>query len=106
MLFSRFGLQNKIITIIAVAVISVVGVSTYIAMLLTRLPVEEELYRKNLSQARLTAQHLVYDQSLQNHEILIQNLEQMQTYFPGVQQSDVYLHSPSHHLIATTVPDA
>lgn len=104
--FSRFGLQNKIIIIIAVAVISVVGVSTYIAMLLTRLPVEEELYRKNLSQARLTAQHLVYDQSLQNHEILIQNLEQMQTYFPGVQQSDVYLHSPSHHLIATTVPDA
>jgi uncharacterized iron-regulated membrane protein len=36
---TRFGLQNKIIIIIAVAVISVVGVSTYIAMLLTRLPV-------------------------------------------------------------------
>jgi two-component system, NtrC family, sensor kinase len=105
MSFSRLGLQNKIIIIIAVAVISVVGVSTYIAMLLTRLPVEEELYRKNLSQARLTAQQLVLDQSLQNQERLIRNLDQMQTYYPGVQQSDVYLHSPTHHLIATTAPD-
>jgi two-component system, NtrC family, sensor kinase len=105
MRFSPFGLQNKIIIIIAVAVISVVGVSTYIAMLLTRLPVEEELYRKNLSQARLTAQHLVDDQSLKNHERLMQNLEQMQTYYPGVLQSDVYLHSPTHQLTATTVPE-
>jgi signal transduction histidine kinase len=103
--FSRFGLQNKIIIIIAVAVISVVGVSTYIAMLLTRLPVEEELYRKNLSQARLTAQHLVDDQSLKNQASLIQNLRQMQAYYPGVQQSDVYLHGTSHHLVATTAPD-
>ncbi len=103
--FSRFGLQNKIIIIIAIAVISVVGVSTYIAMLLTRLPVEEELYRKNLSQAKLTAQHLVDDQSLQNKESLLQNLREMQTYFPGIQQSDVYLHSPAHHLIATTASD-
>ena len=106
MRFSRFGLQNKIIIIIAIAVISVVGVSTYIAMLLTRLPVEEEIYRKNLSQARLMAQQLVRDNLLQDPQSLQQTLEQFQTYFPGVLQSDVYLHGPTHHLISTTAPEA
>ena len=103
--FSRFGLQNKIIIIIAIAVISVVGVSTYIAMLLTRLPVEEELYRKNLSQAKLIAQQLVQDKLLQNQKSLLQTLQQIQSYFPGVQQSDVYLHLPTHHLISTTASE-
>jgi two-component system NtrC family sensor kinase len=102
--FTRFGLQSKIIIIIAVAVISVVGVSTYIAMLLTRLPVEEDLYRKNLAQARFTAQQLVQHQSLQNPDRLLQTLRQMQTFFPGVQQSDVFLHSAGHLLVATTAP--
>jgi two-component system NtrC family sensor kinase len=105
MQFSRFSLQNKIIIIIAVAVISVVGVSTTIAMLLTRLPVEEELYRKNLAQARLTAQHLMDDHALTNPQDLIENLKQMQAYFPGIQQSDVYVHFPTHRLIETTAPD-
>ena len=49
--FTRLGLQGKIIAIIAATVILVVGVSTYIAMWLTRLPVEEEIYRKALQQA-------------------------------------------------------
>jgi signal transduction histidine kinase len=102
---SRFGLQNKIIIIIAIAVISVVGVSTYIAMLLTRLPVEEEIYRKNLSQAKLIAQQLVQDKLLQDQKSLLQTLQQIQTYFPGVQQSDVYLHVPTHHLISTTASE-
>ncbi|MHB8654348.1 MAG: sensor histidine kinase [Terriglobia bacterium] len=103
--FSRFGLQNKIIIIIAIAVISVVGVSTYIAMILTRLPVEEEIYRKNLSQSKLIAQQLVQDNLLQNQKNLLQTLQQIQTYLPGVQQSDVYLHAPTHHLISTTAPE-
>jgi len=106
MRFSRFGLQNKIIIIIAIAVISVVGVSTYIAMLLTRLPVEEEINRKNLSQAKLIAEQLVRDKLLQDPQSLLQALQQFQTYFPGVQQSDVYLHGPTHHLISTTAPEA
>ena len=102
--FKRFGLQDKIIIIIAIAVISVVSVSTYIAMWLTRLPVEEELYRKNIAQARLTAQQLVQDQLFQKPDSLLQTLRQIQIIFPGVQQSDVYLHGPDRHLIATTAP--
>ena len=43
---SRFGLQSKIIIILAVAVVSVVGLSTYLAMVLTRQLVEEAIYRK------------------------------------------------------------
>src|SRR5271169_332841 len=86
--FKRFGLQNKIIIIIAIAVISVVSVSTYIAMWLTRLPVEEELYRKNIAQARLTAQQLVQDHLFQKPDSLLQTLRQIQNLFPGVQQSD------------------
>lgn len=100
--FTRFGLQSKIIIIIAVAVIVVVGVSTTIAMLLTRLPVEEELYRKNINQARLIAEQLARDGSLDNTDALLQDLRQMQTYLPGVQQSDVFLHEPVHRLFATT----
>ena len=55
---SRFGLQTKIIIIFALAVVSVVGVSTYIAMLLTRQLVEEEVYSKSWAQARATAHQL------------------------------------------------
>ena len=46
---SRFGLQTKIIIIFTVAVISVVGVSTYIAMLLTQELVEDEVFSKTLA---------------------------------------------------------
>ena len=46
MIQPRFGLQSKIIIIFALAVVSVVVVSTYIAMLLTRQLVEEEIYSK------------------------------------------------------------
>ena len=49
---SRFVLQTKIIIIFALAVVSVVGVSTSIAMLLTRQLVEEEIYSKACTQAR------------------------------------------------------
>jgi len=57
--FTRLGLQGKIVVIIAITVVFVVGVSTYIAMWLTRLPVEEDLYRKALQQARSTSHQLV-----------------------------------------------
>lgn len=101
---TRLRLQTKIFIIIAIAVISVVGVSTYIAALLTPLPVTEEIYRKTLSQSKLTAQQLVRDQLLEDPKNLLRALYQMQSYFPGVRQSDVYLHYPNHTLIATTDP--
>src|SRR5438034_11825273 len=71
MSFTRLGLQGKIIAIIAATVILVVGVSTYIAMWLTRLPVEEEIYRKALQQARLTAYQLADKGALQNPQDLL-----------------------------------
>ena len=52
------SLQSKIIIIIIITVIIVVGGSTYIAAWLTREPVEEEIYRKAVSQAELTAHQL------------------------------------------------
>ncbi len=104
MAFTRFGLQSKIITIFAIAVISVVGVSTYIAMLLTRQLVEEEIYSKTLAQARATAHDLVNGHALQNSENLLRVVRQMQHDLPGVKQSDVYLHGPGHQLVATTAP--
>jgi signal transduction histidine kinase len=101
---SRYGLQAKIIIIIAAAVVSVASVSTYIAMLLTRQLVEEEIYRKALSQARLTAHQLVNEDALNNHDRLQHILGQMLHDLPGVKQADVYLHVPEHHLEATTQP--
>lgn len=99
---TRFGLQTKVITITAVAVISVVGVSTYIAMLLTGQLVEEEVYRKALAQGRATAHQLVNQVGLQDPDRLQKVLRQMQHDLPGVKQSDVYLHQPEHRLEVTT----
>jgi two-component system NtrC family sensor kinase len=101
---SRLGLQAKIILIISVTVVSVVVVSTLIAMVLTRQPVEEEIYRKALMQVKVTAQQLVNQQALTNPDNLERLLSQMQSDFPSVKQSDVYLHFPGHHLVATTNP--
>jgi two-component system, NtrC family, sensor kinase len=103
---SRFGLQAKIIIIIAVAVVSVATVSTYIAMLLTRQLVEEEVYRKALAQARATAHQLVNGGALKSPDRLQQVLRQMMHDLQGVRQADVYLHEPVHHLEATTQPQA
>src|SRR6266581_4369847 len=102
--FTRLGLQGKIIAIIAATVILVVGVSTYIAMWLTRLPVEEEIYRKALQQARLTAYQLADKVALQNPQDLLSVLGRIEHDVPGVRQSDVYLHSPQPHLVTTTNP--
>ena len=102
--FTRLGLQGKIIAIIAATVILVVGVSTYIAMWLTRLPVEEEIYRKALQQARLTAYQLADKGALQNPQDLLSVLGRIEHDLPGVRQSDVYLHSPQPHLVTTTSP--
>ncbi len=102
MFFTRFGLQSKIIIIFALVVISVLGVSTAIAMWLTRLPVETEIYRKALAQARLTAHQLVDKGLLQDSENLLKALRQIEHDLPDVKQSDVYLHSPQHHLVTTT----
>ncbi|MGH9432257.1 MAG: sensor histidine kinase [Terriglobia bacterium] len=99
---SRFGLLTKIIIIFASAIIVLVGVSTVLAMILTRQPVEEEVYRRALTQARLTAQHLVNDRALNNPQNLVRILKQMQHDVPGVKQADVYLHDPKHTLVATT----
>ena len=102
--FTRLGLQGKIIAIVAATVILVVGVSTYIAMWLTRLPVEEEIYRKALQQARLTAYQLADKGALQNPQDLLSVLGRIEHDLPGVRQSDVYLHSPQPHLVTTTNP--
>jgi sensor histidine kinase regulating citrate/malate metabolism len=61
MMPSRLGLQTKIIIIVASSVIFLLGASTIVAMILTRQPVEEEVYRKALVQARLTAHNLIND---------------------------------------------
>jgi two-component system, NtrC family, sensor kinase len=102
---SRFGLQAKIIIIISVTVVSVVAVSTLIAMVLTRQPIEEEIYRKALAQAKATAQQLVNEHTLTNPANLVLVLKQMQSDFPSVKQSDVFLHFPKHHLVASTNPN-
>ena len=101
---SRFGLQTKIIIIFTVAVVSVVGVSTYIAMLLTQQLVEEEVYSKTLAQARATAHQLVNEDALQDTGKLQRVLKQMQRDLPGVRQADVYVHGSPHRLEATTSP--
>jgi signal transduction histidine kinase len=104
MIQSRFNLQTKIIIIFTVAVVSVVGVSTYIAMLLTQQLVEEEIYTKAWTQARATAHQLVNEDALQDTGRLQRVLKQMQRDLPGVRQADVYLHSSPHRLEATTSP--
>jgi signal transduction histidine kinase len=104
MIQSRFGLQTKIIIIFTAAVVSVVGVSTYIAMLLTQQLVEEEIYTKASAQARATAHQLVNEDALQDTAKLQRALKQMQRDLPGVRQADVYVHSLPHRLEATTSP--
>ncbi|MGD0128617.1 MAG: ATP-binding protein [Terriglobia bacterium] len=103
---SRFNLQTKIIIIFAIAVVSVVGVSTYIAMLLTRLLVEEEIYGKACTLARSAAHQLVNEDALQDTAKLQRVLKQIQHDMPGVRQADVYLHESPHQLEATTAPQA
>lgn len=103
---ASLGLQGKIIIFAALAFISVVTVSTFIAMLLTRTIVEEEIYLKALAQARATAHQLVSRRSLEDPTILLRELRQMERDFPGVQQADVYLHTPEHRLVASTAPQA
>src|SRR5579859_5421655 len=103
MFFSRFGLQSKIIIILFVAVVSVATVSTYLAMLLTRQPVEEAIYRKVLSQALATA-HEFRDLDLGNAGKLQARLREVQRDFKGVEQCDVRAHDAAHSLVATTDP--
>jgi len=104
MTLRRLGLQGKIILIIAVAVISVVAVSTYIAMLLTRQLVEEDTYRKAQAQARSIAQQLVDKKALANPPTLMRALRQMEHDFPSITQADVYAHLPTHRLVVSTNP--
>jgi len=104
MIQSRFGLRTKIIIIFALAVVSVVGVSTCIAMLLTRQLVEEEIYSRACTQARATAHQLVNEDALQDTAKLQRVLKQVQHDLPGVRQADVFLHGSPHQLEATTAP--
>jgi two-component system NtrC family sensor kinase len=101
MFFSRLGLQSKIIIILSVAVVSVVTVSTYVAMLLTRQPVEEAIYRKVLSQALATA-HQLDARDLSDPVNLAARLREVQRDFKGVEQCDVRAHDAAHTLVATT----
>ncbi|HEV2501062.1 MAG TPA: ATP-binding protein, partial [Terriglobia bacterium] len=98
----RLSLQTKIIIIFTVAVICLLAVSTFIATFLTRQPVEEEVYRKALAQARLAAHTLVNDQALENPQNLVRLLKQMQHDIPGIRQADVFTHANGHHLLAST----
>ena len=100
----RFGLQTKIIIIFVAAVVCLLAVSTFIAMILTREPVEEEVYRKELAQARLAAHNLMNGHDLANQQNLVRILRQMRHDLPGVSQADVYLHAGNDPLIATTNP--
>ncbi len=102
---TRFGLQAKIICIFAVVVVAVVAVCTDLALLFTRQLVEEAIYRKALAQARATADHLLNQHDLENPAHLLPVLRQMQHDFPGVKQSDVFLHRGDSHLLATTDPE-
>ena len=104
MTLRRLGLQGKIILIIAVAVVSVVAVSTYFAMLLTRQLVEEDTYHKALAQARSIAQQLVDEDALRNPPTLMRALRQMEHDFPSITQADVFAHLPAHRLVVSTNP--
>ena len=103
-MFERLSLQVKIIVIFAVTVMVVLGVSTLIATFLTRDPVESELYHKALAQARLTAHQIAAPDTLARPDVLGPALRQLQHDSPGIIQADVYVHDPSHHLVATTNP--
>ncbi len=102
--FQRTGLQTKIIIIIAVAVISVVAVSTSIAMLLTRPLVEEQIYRKALAQARAAAHQLADDEAIENPQGISKVLKQMERDLPGFKDAEVFAHEPQHHLLASSEP--
>ncbi|MGH6628139.1 MAG: sensor histidine kinase, partial [Burkholderiales bacterium] len=86
------------------AFISVVGISTYLATLLTRGIVEEETYDKALRQVKVTARELASRGALESETTLLETMRQMERDLPGVQQSDVFLHDPEHRMLATTVP--
>ena len=101
-MFDRLSLQVKIIGIIAATVMVVLGVSTLIATFLTRDPVEAELYRKALVQARETARQIAAPDTLARPEVLVPALKQLQHDSPGIIQADVYVHEPHDHLVATT----
>jgi signal transduction histidine kinase len=103
-MFGRLSLQVKIIAIFGITVMVVLGVSTLLATFLTRDPVESELYRKALSQARLTAHHLAAPDTLARPDVLGPELRQLQHDSPGIIQADGYVHAPQHHLVATTNP--
>ncbi|MGH9440117.1 MAG: hypothetical protein ACRD22_20140, partial [Terriglobia bacterium] len=100
----RLSLQSKIIIIFIAAVVCLLAVSTFIAMFLTREPIEEEVYRKELTQARLAAHNLTNDRDLLDQKSLMRSLRQMQHDLPGIREADVYLHTGNHPLIATTNP--
>ncbi len=101
---SRFGLQGKILLIMSAGVVTVVAVSTMIAMVLTSRLVAEKIYRQALAKAKLMAHQLVNEHALNHPPLLLQALRQMMHDFPSVKQADVYLHQPVHHLVATTDP--
>ena len=103
-MFGRLSLQVKIIGIFAVTVMVVLGVSTLIATFLTRDPVESELYRKALAQARQTAHQIAAPDTLARPDVLGPGLRQLQHDSPGIVQADVYSHGQNHHLVATTNP--
>lgn len=100
----RLSLQVKIIGIFAVTVMVVLVVSTLIATFLTRDPVESELYSKALAQARQTAHQIAAPEILARPDMLAPALSQLQHDAPGILQADVYVHSPNHHLVASTNP--
>ncbi len=105
MMFDRLSLQLKIIGIIIATVMVVLGVSTVIASFLTiQEPIEGELYRRALSQAQLTAHQIAAPETLAKPEVLLEALRQLQQDSPGITQADVFVHSPTHHLVATTNP--
>ena len=103
-MFGRLSLQVKIIAIFAVTVMVVVGISTLIATFLTRDPVESELYRKALAQARQTAHQIAAPGTLARPDVLVPDLRQLQHDSPGIIQANVYAHEPYHRLVATTNP--
>src|SRR5579872_2097322 len=102
-MFQRLSLQVKIIGIIAATVMVVLAVSTLIATFLTRDPVEGELYRKALVQARDTAREIAALDMLARPDALVAALKQKQHDSPGIMQADVYVHDAHlHRLVATT----
>jgi signal transduction histidine kinase len=103
-MFERLSLQVKVIGIFAATVMVVLVVSTLIATFLTRDPVEGELYRKALAQARQTARQIAAPDTLARPDILGPALRQLQHDSPGIMQADVFVHDPTHHLVASTNP--